>query len=94
MLHTYLLFRDTQTRPLPRLFFGVTRDNTMHGMRVVAAAALVLLGLADVRAFVSPSAFVRATTSSGPVGATATARAAGAMRSRPTMNVIDVREER
>lgn len=68
----------------------------MFAMRlvVVAAAALVFLGVAD--AFVSPSAFVRATvsisSSSTRVGAaTATARAAGAMRCRPAMNVIDVR---
>ncbi|CAN0385900.1 unnamed protein product [Ectocarpus sp. 12 AP-2014] len=59
----------------------------MFVMRAVVAAALVLLGVVD--AFVSPSAFVRATGSSRGC-ASATARAAGAMRSRPTMNVIDI----
>ncbi|CAN0208618.1 unnamed protein product [Scytosiphon promiscuus] len=61
----------------------------MFVMRVMVAMAAVLMGVTD--AFVSPSAFVRATaSSSGRVGAAATARAAGAMRSRPTMNVIDI----
>lgn len=51
------------------------------------AVALVAFMFLGADAFVTPSAFMG--VSSGP-RAGATARAAGAMRSRPTMNVIDV----
>lgn len=70
----------------------------MGAMRaMMASVALAFLGVA-ADAFVSPSAafFARATPAAGGArrGPGATARAAGAMRSRTTMSVIDVRGER
>ncbi|CAM9528183.1 unnamed protein product, partial [Ectocarpus sp. 6 AP-2014] len=78
---------QTHTAVLLSLLGGYFVSYDMFVMRAVVAAALVLLGVVD--AFVSPSAFVRATGSSREC-TSATARAAGAMRSRPTMNVIDI----
>lgn len=54
----------------------------------MAVAALLFPTLPD--AFVSPSAFTVTGVGEG-IRATALSRASGAIRSRPTMNVIDVR---
>lgn len=56
------------------------------------ALALVAFMFLGADAFVTPSAFTGMGVSSGS-RAGATARAAGAMRSRPTMNVVDVSEK-
>lgn len=57
------------------------------------AAALVAFMFLGADAFVTPSAaFTGMSVSSRSRAGATTARAAGAMRSRPTMNVIDVSE--
>lgn len=80
----------TWTRPRGTLFLCRLLIKMSVLKAMMAVVALVFFGTAD--AFVSPSAFAgRGSRSAGPRAA-ATARAAGAMRARPTMNVVDVRK--
>lgn len=81
--------RLTYVVKVPRTLTPCTVAMGQFSVMKIAVALLAFMFLvAD--AFVTPSAFTGKGVSSGP-RAGATARAAGAMRSRPTMNVIDVR---
>lgn len=60
-------------------------------VRKAAIAVAALLFPSQLDAFVSPSTFTVTCVDKG-IRAAALPRAPGAIRSRPTMNVIDVRE--
>ena len=77
-------------RSIYRLQGVQSRKMSMAMKAAMAVAALLFPSQTD--AFVSPSAFTVTCLDKG-IRAAALPRASGAIRNRPTMKVIDVREE-